>query len=405
MLVTTLLLLVTGGSCLKDDSGTVTPAVSDGLPGEDSLKVSYIYGFVPDTFIPEPGRIARNQLISELLLSKGFSYPEIDVVLANNSGSFDPRKVRSGNNYTFYSSSDTALRPSYLVYEHDNTLSHIFSLGDNPGINDYRHETRHEIRFVEGFIESSLWEAVIAAGANPLLAVELSEIYAWSIDFFGLQKGDSFRVIYEEVFTADKSAGITSVNAAIFTHAGKDFIAIPFYQDDKVSYYDEAGNSLRKAFLKAPLRFTRISSGYSSGRLHPILKVVRPHHGVDYAAPVGTPVVAIGDGRVVSASYEPAEGRIVRIRHNSVYSTSYMHLSSFAGGISAGTWVRQGDVIGYVGSSGLSTGPHLDFRFYKNGTPVDPLKVEAPPVEPVAEENRERFSAVLEMMVLLLRNI
>ena len=403
LLIVTLVYMIASGSCMRPVAEPA--ALIDEVAEQEVNRVSFIYDVVPDTFVPEAGRIRRNEMISSLLLSKGFSYPEIERILSGSTGTFDPRKVRSGNNYTFFWSTDTARRPSFLVYEHDNTLSHVFALEGSPGVTDYRREIIREIRVASGVIQSSLWEAMVAAGANPMLAVELSEIYAWSIDFFGLQKGDRFSVIYEEGCTGDKSAGISAVNAAIFTHAGRDLIAIPFLQDGTVSFYDENGNSLKKAFLKAPLRYSRISSGYSSGRLHPILKIVRPHYGVDYAAPVGTPVLAIGDGRVTSTQYLPAEGNIVRIRHNSVYSTAYMHLSGFAKGIKAGAWVKQGDVIGYVGSTGLSTGPHLDFRFYKNGQPVDPLKVESPPVEPVAEENMERFRLVLDVMVSLLKAI
>jgi len=405
MLLLLLIMIIAPCSCKYLHAEQEATVADEEIIQEPLPPVSFIYDVVPDTFVPEPGRIRRNEMISSLLLSKGFSYPEIDRLLNESSSTFDPRKVRYGNNYTFFWSSDTAVRPSFLVYEHDNSLSHVFALEENPGITDYRHETVREIRVAKGVIESSLWEAMLSAGVNPMLAVELSEIYAWSIDFFGLQKGDSFSVIYEESFTGDKSAGIGSVNGAIFSHAGKELIAIPFLQDSTVSYYDENGNSLRKTFLKAPLRYSRISSGYSSGRLHPILKIVRPHYGVDYAAPAGTPVLAIGDGRILSAQYLPAEGRIVRIRHNSVYSTAYMHLSSFAKGIAPGVWVRQGDVIGYVGNTGLSTGPHLDFRFYRNGQPVDPLKVESPSVEPVSEENMERFSLLLNIMLSLLRSI
>ena len=189
---------------------------------------------------------------------------------------------------------------------------------------------------------------------------------------------------------------------AQFTWAGRTITAIPFVQDSTESFYDENGNSLRKAFLKAPLQFSRVTSRFSSGRMHPILRIRRPHYGVDYAAPAGTPVLAIGDGRVTHTSYDGGSGRMVRITHNSVYSTAYLHLSRFGKGIAPGVSVRQGDIIGYVGSSGLSTGPHLDFRFYKNGSPVDPLKVEAPPVEPVSEENLERFGIVRSVATRML---
>lgn len=398
-----LLTLLTQACNLKESTSVNTEGTSDTLTVA-AEPVNLLYDLVPDTFIPEAGRIGRNQLLSSLFLDKGFSYPEIDRILSNSTSTFNARKVRYGSNYTFFWSSDTAARPSFMVYEHDNTLSHIFSLNGDMGISDYNHETTREVKFVEGVIESSLWGSMVAAGANPMLAVELSEIYAWTVDFFGLQKGDQFRILYEEAFTGGKSAGITMIYGSTFTHVGKEIVAIPFLQDSVVSYFDEDGNSLKKAFLKAPLRYSRISSGFSSGRLHPILKIVRPHHGVDYAAPIGTPVVSIGDGRITATAYEAGAGRIVRIRHNSVYSTAYLHLSSFAKGIQAGVYVKQGDVIGYVGSSGLSTGPHLDFRFYRNGSPINPLRVESPPVEPVSEENMERYRKTRDVIRSIITN-
>lgn len=184
--------------------------------------------------------------------------------------------------------------------------------------------------------------------------------------------------------------GVGRIFGAQFTGSGNTIYAIPFIQEGRESYYDLKGNSLRKAFLKAPLQFSRVTSRFSSSRFHPILRIRRPHFGVDYAAPIGTPVHSIGDGRIVQTSNEGASGRMVRIVHNSVYSTAYLHLSRFAPGIVPGVFVKQGDVLGFVGSSGLSTGPHLDFRFY-NGSAVDPLRVEAPSVEPVSEENKARF--------------
>jgi len=188
--------------------------------------------------------------------------------------------------------------------------------------------------------------------------------------------------------------GLGKIYGTYFRHTGKDFYGIPFVQDSVESFFDQEGNSLRKAFLKAPLRFSRISSRYSWSRMHPILKYRRPHLGIDYAAPAGTPVYAIGDGKIIEKNYKKGSGHMLKIRHNSVYTTAYLHLGRYGKGINTGTYVKQGDVIGYVGSSGLSTGSHLDFRFYKNGSPIDPLKVEAPPVEPVKEENRAVFDSV-----------
>lgn len=237
------------------------------------------------------------------------------------------------------------------------------------------------------------------ANASPELAIKLSQIFAWQIDFYHLQPGDNFKVIYEELLVDSALYGIGKIKGAYFSQNGKEFYAIPFVQDSVHQYFDEDGNSLRKAFLKAPLEFGRISSRYSRSRLHPVLKVRRPHLGVDYAAPVGTPVRSTGDGIVVGAGYSKGNGRFVKIRHNSVYTTMYLHLSRFAKGINKGTNVRQGEVIGYVGSTGLSTGPHLDYRFYVNGKPVDPLRVEVPPSHPVNEELRSEFDVQKNIVI------
>ena len=241
-----------------------------------------------------------------------------------------------------------------------------------------------------------------AGGLHPSLVNELSDIFAWTIDFFGLQKGDSFKVIYEELFIEGKSLGTGKIYGAQFNKTGSSITAIPFMQDGKETYFDIEGKSLRKAFLKAPLQFSRISSRFSSSRMHPILRIRRPHFGVDYAAPVGTPVHAIGDGRVISATNEDGSGKMVKIQHNSVYATAYLHMSRFGDGISPGVFVSEGEVIGYVGTSGLSTGPHLDFRFYQNGSPVDPLKVDAPAVEPVSELNMAKFEKARAVVLSLL---
>jgi murein DD-endopeptidase MepM/ murein hydrolase activator NlpD len=227
---------------------------------------------------------------------------------------------------------------------------------------------------------------------SPLVIVGLSDIYAWTIDFFGLQKGDRFRVLYEQKVCDGEVIAIDTVRYAVFSHDGKEFPMVMYNQHDGGNiWWNEKGESMRKAFLKAPLNFTRISSGFSYARKHPVTRKVQPHTGVDYAAPKGTPVMTIGDGVVTSVKYEGAGGNTVRIRHNSVYSTAYLHLSKYAKGLKAGQRVRQGEVIGYVGSTGRSTGPHLDFRVWKNGSPINPLKMDSPPAEPIKETSRPAF--------------
>lgn len=391
-------------SCTRSDKTKMGPvqAVSDTTSSRLTESRVFMYGIPSDSFDLLNGRIKRNGFLSEILLKHGVSMQEIDQVIKNSRSVFDVRKIRSGNNYILFCDRDSNARARYLVYEHDPTTCYVFSFNDSLNITPFRKEIKREIKFSSGTIETSLWDAMINGGLHPSLVNDLSNIYAWTVDFFGLQKGDNFKIIYEEFFIDGVSFGTGKIYGAQFNRTGSSITAIPFIQDGKESFFDSEGNSLRKAFLKAPLQFSRISSHFSSARMHPILRIVRPHYGVDYAAPVGTPVLAIGDGRVVSATNEGGSGRMVRIQHNSVYATAYLHLSRFGEGISAGVFVKQSQIIGYVGNSGLSTGPHLDFRYYMNGSPVDPLKVDAPPVEPVSEENKGKFEKVKSVVLSLL---
>ena len=379
--------------------------VPDTLSAEEIKEPVKVFGIPADSFNIVTGHIKRNGFLSELLSEYGVPLQEIDQVLRNSDSVFDVRKIRSGNRYTLLCETDSAARARYMIYEHDPVTCFIFSFNDSLNITPYKKEINRIIRYSSGTIETSLWESMLSANQHPTLAVELSDIFAWTVDFFGLQKGDSYKVIYDELYIDNESLGIGKVYGAEFTWAGKKITAIPFIQDSVETYFDTDGNSLRKAFLKAPLQFSRITSRFSGSRLHPILRIRRPHFGVDYAAPVGTPVHVIGDGKVVEMRSENGSGRMIRVVHNSVYSTAYLHLSRYAEGIVPGSFVKQGDIIGYVGSSGLSTGPHLDFRFYQNGSPVDPLAVEAPPVEPVAGENMERFERNKLVVLSLLSTI
>ena len=379
-----------------------TVAGTDSVVVTDTVNPVFMYGIRSDSFDLIYGKIKRNGFLSEILLKHGVSMQEIDQTVRGAKSVFDVRSVRAGNKYILFCDRDSSARARYLVYEHDPTTCYVFSFNDSIYITPFKKEIRREIRFASGTIETSLWDAMMADSLHPSLAGKLSEIFAWTVDFFGLQKGDSFKVIYEELYVDNISMGHGKIFGAQFTWTGTTITAIPLIQDGKESFFDISGSSLEKAFLKAPLQFSRISSRYSSSRLHPILRIRRPHYGVDYAAPIGTPVLAIGDGRVISAKRENGAGLMVRIQHNSVYATAYLHLSNFGKGISSGVHVKQGDIIGFVGSSGLSTGPHLDFRFYKNGSPVDPLKVEAPPVEPVLPENQGRFEVNKAVVLSLL---
>jgi murein DD-endopeptidase MepM/ murein hydrolase activator NlpD len=385
----------------KSQSGVVS-FVPDTTAVTNVKDQVFMYGIPSDSFDLLSGHIKPNGFISDILIKHGVSLQDIDQTIRNSKSVFDVRTIRSGNNYILFCDRDSIARVRYLVYEHDATTCYVFSFNDSLNITSFKREIKSEIKYASGNIETSLWDAMITGGLHPSLALKLSDIFAWTVDFFGLQKGDSFKVIYEELFIEGKSLGAGKIYGAQFNRSGSAITAIPFIQDGKETFFDAEGNSMRKAFLKAPLQFSRISSRFSSSRLHPVLRIRRPHFGVDYAAPIGTSVHAIGDGRITSATTENGSGKMVRIQHNSVYATAYLHLSRFGDGICPGAFVKQGDIIGYVGSSGLSTGPHLDFRFYKNGSPVDPLKVDAPPVEPVSEANKTKFEKIKTVVLSLL---
>jgi murein DD-endopeptidase MepM/ murein hydrolase activator NlpD len=342
----------------------------------------------------ETNKVGRDQNLGKIL--QKYTLPEraLTQVLLYADRVFDLRKIRQGNNYTAFLSPDTLYRLQYLVYEHTPVEYVFIDFTDSVKVYLRHKEIITQRKRVDGSIVTSLWDAITKNNINPLVALELSDMYAWTVDFFGLQPGDHFTVIYDELYVDTLSIGLGRIHAASFSQGEKELYAIPFTQDDVETYFDADGNSLRRTFLKAPLRFSRITSHFSGSRLHPVLKIRRPHYGVDYAASVGTPVYAIGDGRVISAGYQSGNGRFVKVRHNSVYTSIYMHLSGFGKGIQTGKYVMQGELLGYVGSSGLTTGPHLDFRVTRNGSPIDPLKMESPPVDPVKPENRMAFDSV-----------
>jgi murein DD-endopeptidase MepM/ murein hydrolase activator NlpD len=359
-------------------------------------EVTRLYGIPVDSFIVEKNTVARDQNLGQILHQYILPERAFTQLLMYADRVFDLRKIRHGNSYTAFVSNDTLNRLQYFVYEHSPLEYVVFDFTDSVTISLEQKEVVTRQKKVSGEITTSLWDAITKNNINPLVALQLSEMYAWTVDFFGLQPGDHFTVVYDELYVDSVSVGLGKIHAANFNHVGKDLLAVPFTQDSVETYYDAEGKSLKRAFLKAPLRFSRISSRFSGSRLHPILKIRRPHYGVDYAAPVGTPVYAIGDGRVIMMDYQRGAGRIIKIRHNSIYTSTYMHLSGFGKGLSTGKYVRQGELLGYVGSTGLSTGPHLDFRVTMNGSPIDPLRMESPPVDPVRPDKMAAFESVKE---------
>ncbi|MFA6885019.1 MAG: peptidoglycan DD-metalloendopeptidase family protein [Paludibacteraceae bacterium] len=371
------------------------------LEQEETIKEQdSIYGIGTEGMEVIQDKIPNNKTLSDILSGYGVNRATIHYLAEKSKETFDVRKIRNGNNYCIIrDSQDSAKTVKYFVYEIDQINYITYQIGDSIQIQTGKKDYVIKERIVEGEITTSLWNAVTEKNIPFMLAYELSNIYAWNIDFFGLQKGDKFKVDYTEVWVDSTFIKIDTIKCAIFNHCGNDFHAIPFAQGERTDYFDYEGNSLRKAFLKAPLQYSRISSSFSNSRMHPVLKIRRPHHGVDYAAPSGTPVVSIGDGRIIEKRYHTGGGNTVKVQHNGMYTTVYMHLSRFAKGISVGSFIRQGETIGFVGSTGLSTGPHLDFRVYKDKTPINPLKMESPSVEPVKKEELSAFFAVRDSLI------
>jgi murein DD-endopeptidase MepM/ murein hydrolase activator NlpD len=368
---------------LKPAAPAPTPPVAYGIR-LDSMSITY-------------STVTNNQNLSALL-SADLPGGMIERIAKETKDIFDVRKIKAGNRVARVHSKDTSKRMLYFVYEINAIDFVVYDFSDSLMVYKGKKKVTRLVRTAEGTITSSLWNCFVENKLDVNLSLALSDVYAWTVDFYGLQKGDNFRVIYEELFVDNKMVGIDRILASKFQSNGRDFYAYNFEQEGKSAYFDENGQSLQRSFLKAPLKFSRISSRFSRSRMHPILRIARPHFGVDYSAPRGTPVVALGDGNINQLGFHGGFGRFISIRHNSVYTTTYAHLSGYAKGLKSGSHVQQGQVIGYVGSSGLSTGAHLDFRVYRNGAPTDPLKLESPPAKPVEAKDLARFKQLVEKM-------
>lgn len=363
-------------------------SVSD-TPVEDTPV--FPLGFNPSAFEADTFRVKSGETLSLLFAKLGLSQKDAyDLVQAADSV-FPARNLRSGKTCVAFRDSSQL---QYLVYEQDKVSSVVFRCTPPFEAWACEKEVVTSQRFADVTINTSLWVDMQNAGVSPLLILSLSDVYAWTVDFFGLQQGDRFSLIYDEKSVEDEVIAVDTIRTAQFIRGTDTLSCYMFNQGDGGNiYWNGKGESMRKAFLKAPLHFSRISSGFSYARKHPITRKVQPHTGVDYAAPAGTPVVSIGDGTVIAVGYKGAGGNTVKIRHNSVYTTAYMHLKGYAKGVKTGARVRQGQTIGYVGSTGRSTGPHLDFRVWKNGSPINPLKMQSPPAEPVRADLRTQFEA------------
>jgi len=389
-----ILRFIVGALSLFFACGTYQP---EGTQDSEILveEINEEYGFATDSFLVIKDRVRKNQNLSEILLPYGVPYASIDKIARASKEIFDVRKLRVGKPYTIFCRKDSTGYAMCFIYEPNARDYVVFNLRDSLDIYTGQKEIEKRTKYVKGTVNSSLYVDLKKQGADPVLAIELSEIYAWTIDFYRIQKGDAFEILYTENFVGGQSIGVDRILSSTFTHSSKPFQAFYFEGENEKGFFDEKGRNLKKAFLKAPVKFSRISSGYSSRRFHPVQKRFKAHLGTDYAAPTGTPIVAVGDGVISEARYKANNGNYVKMRHNSVYETQYLHMSKIKSGIKPGVRVSQGDVIGYVGSTGLATGPHVCYRFWENGKQVNHRKQELPASDPLSEASKPDFKQLI----------
>jgi murein DD-endopeptidase MepM/ murein hydrolase activator NlpD len=364
-----------------------------------------LFGVVIDDQVIIEDRVKRNQFLSDILREYNVPVNLINQVSALPRDVFDVRKIVPNKKFTFICNPDSLRTPRAFVYEPNAIDYVVFNFGDELQVDACQREINVVEKSIAGVITSSLSQTINEMGISHELTNKFVDIFGWQVDFQRLQRGDQFKLIYEEVQVEGTPIGIRTISGIYFNHFGNGYYAVPYDQGNGLDYFDEDGKSLRKALLKYPIEFTRISSRYSGSRFHPVQKVYKPHLGTDFAAPTGTPIRSVGDGVVLEAQYKSNNGNYVKIRHNATYATQYLHMSKIAPGIKPGTRVRQGQWIGNVGSTGLATGPHVCYRFWRNGLQVDALRVELPPSEPILKAHIESFAAKREQVIRQLQAI
>ena len=353
-----------------------------------------LYGINIDSMFVETKKIKWGESFSDILFKSGIDNKIIFDAINKSKNIFNLKTLKKGKEYKLLSYVDKK-KPAYFIYEPDLLSAIVYSLQDSIFVDKRIKPIHLKEKVVYGSIESSLYET-IEKNKFPLdLVYLLVDVFAWQVDFYKINKGDRFKVVYLEEVIDNKVIGIKEIKAAYFYHNNKNYYAFKYDQGKGIDYFDEKGNNLRKTFLRSPLNFSRISSRYSKKRFHPVLKRYKSHLGTDYAAPRGTPIRSVADGIVTEATRNRGNGIYVKIKHNNKYSTQYLHMSKFAKKIKKGVRVVQGQTIGYVGSTGLATGPHVCFRFWKNGIQVDPYKQnDLPPGEPISKIHNDTFEYI-----------
>ena len=356
--------------------------------------VKYKYGYDESKYLFEEKKVGKGDTFGDILEGQGIDYPEIYQALQKTKNDVDFRKLQLGKPYTLIYTKDSIRKLKAFVYHPTIEGYSFIQLKDSVFGNTFKKTRTYKDLSASGIIDNSLYLTLEEQDKDPLLTYYLSDIYAWTIDFFRLDKGDKFKVIYTEAYVDDSiPVGITKIKAAYFVHKGVERYAFEYETDSIkgiVEYLDQDGKNLRRAFLQSPIKFGRISSRYNLRRRIALYgNRVRPHKGTDFAAPVGTPIMSTANGTVIESSYTRANGRYVKVRHNNTYDTQYLHMRK--SNVKVGQFIEQGDVIGWVGMTGNTSGPHVCYRFWKNGIQVDPFKQKLPEAKPINESLKKKY--------------
>ena len=356
--------------------------------------IKYKYGYDESKYLFEEKKVGKGDTFGDILEGQGIDYPEIYQALQKTKNDVDFRKLQLGKPYTLIYTKDSIRKLKAFVYHPTIEGYSFIQLKDSVFGNTFKKTRTYKDLSASGIIDNSLYLTLEEQDKDPLLTYYLSDIYAWTIDFFRLDKGDKFKVIYTEAYVDDSiPVGITKIKAAYFVHKGVERYAFEYETDSIkgiVEYLDQDGKNLRRAFLQSPIKFGRISSRYNLRRRIALYgNRVRPHKGTDFAAPVGTPIMSTANGTVIESSYTRANGRYVKVRHNNTYDTQYLHMRK--SNVKVGQFIEQGDVIGWVGMTGNTSGPHVCYRFWKNGIQVDPFKQKLPEAKPINESLKNKY--------------
>ncbi len=388
----TVLALLLLASCSEKQKEESEKSVAENIP--EPVVETREFGFNLSEFDVVKDTIQYGDSFGEIMQENLVDYNKVLKIITDYKEVFDARKIRVGKPYLLLKSKDSLNQVEVFVYQNDLINYTVVDYRDSVQAYQARKEIKYVEREASGIIETSLSEAILDQGIDYTITNDLSEIYAWTIDFFRLQKGDKFKVIYNERYINDTVyAGAEPIRAALFEHSGTPLYAFAYESDSLkniIDYYDHEANNLRRTFLRAPVKFSRISSRYNlKRRIRYYGYKVRPHRGTDYAAPIGTPIMATADGVVTESTRRGGNGKYVKIRHNGTYSTQYLHMKKQK--VKRGEFVKQGDVIGWIGMTGNTGGPHVCYRFWKNGRQVDPLREKLPAADPLPEPLRPEY--------------